>query len=160
MAVETPLDRIDRRILRVLQAEGRISNAALSQRVVLSESACLARIRRLERSGVIQGYHARLDPFSIDIGLVLLVEVVLEGRRRDERERFETAIRTLPEVVEASHVSGDTDYVLKVVVRTMAEWNGLKDTLASEFGLARITTHVVMGKPKVFEGYPVSEGQV
>jgi DNA-binding Lrp family transcriptional regulator len=158
MAAETSLDRIDRRILRTLQAEGRITNAALAQRVGLSESACLARVRRLERADVIQGYHARLDPFKVDIGLVLLVEVALEGRQRDERQRFERAIRDFPQIVEASHVSGDTDYVLKVVVRTMPEWNDLKDRLSGEVGLGRITTHVVMGKPKVFEGYPVADG--
>jgi DNA-binding Lrp family transcriptional regulator len=158
MTAESSLDRIDRRILRTLQAEGRITNAALAQRVGLSESACLARVRRLERADVIQGYHARLDPFKVDIGLVLLVEVALEGRQRDERQRFEMAIRDIPQIVEASHVSGDTDYVLKVVVRTMPEWNDLKDRLAGEVGLGRITTHVVMGKPKVFEGYPVADG--
>ena len=63
MTTDRTLDRIDRRILRALQAEGRLRNAALAQRVGLSESACLARVRNLEKAGVIQGYHARLDPF-------------------------------------------------------------------------------------------------
>ena len=157
MTAEPSLDRIDRRILQALQAEGRTTNAALAERVGLSESACLARVRRLERSGVIEGYHARLDPFRVDIGLVLLVEIALEGRHRDERSRFEAAIRDVPQIVEASHVSGDTDYILKVVVRAMPEWNALKDRLGNEVGLGRITTHVVMDKPKVFEGYPVGD---
>lgn len=157
MTDETMLDRIDRRILRALQAEGRLPNAALAQQVGLSESACLARVRKLERSGVIQGYHARLDPFRVEIGLVLLVEIALEGQHRDERSRFEAAIGDIPQIVEASHVSGDTDYVLKVAVRSMPEWNALKDRLAGEVGLGRITTHVVMSKPKIFTGYPVAE---
>ena len=157
MAGEASLDRIDRRILRVLQAEGRIPNAALAERVALSQSACLARVRRLEQAGVIQGYHARLDPFRIEVGLVLIVEVTLEGRHREERRRFEKTILEMPQIVEASHVSGDTDYVLKVVVAAMPEWNALKDRLADEFGVSRVTTHVIMDKPKIFEGYPIHD---
>ncbi len=107
---------------------------------------------------MIQGYHARLDPFKVDIGLVLLVEVTLEGRHGKERELFERAIRAIPEIIEASHVSGDTDYVLKLFVRAMPEWNALKEQLTREVGLSRVTTHVVMGKPKIFEGYPIAEG--
>lgn len=157
MTNNATLDRIDRRILRVLQAQGRVSNAALAVRIGLSESACLARVRRLERTGVIQGYHARLDPFRVEVGLVLLVEVSLGGRHREERQRFEQAIRNTPQIVEASHVSGDTDYVLKVVVRAMSEWSALKERLSQESGLSRITTHVVMDKPKVFQGYPIAD---
>ncbi|RYE64719.1 MAG: Lrp/AsnC family transcriptional regulator [Oxalobacteraceae bacterium] len=157
MSVEHSLDRIDRRILRVLQAEGRIPNASLAERVALSQSACLARVRRLEQTGVIQGYHARLDPFRIEVGLVLIVEVTLEGRHREERQRFEEAILGIPQIVEASHVSGDTDYVLKIVVGAMSEWNELKDRLTDEIGVSRVTTHVIMDKPKVFEGYPIRE---
>ena len=67
---EAALDRIDRKILRILQAEGRLTNQALAERVALSPSACLARIRHLERTGVIQGYHARIDPFALGVGLV------------------------------------------------------------------------------------------
>ncbi|RYE04492.1 MAG: Lrp/AsnC family transcriptional regulator [Sphingomonadales bacterium] len=157
MTTEPSLDRIDRKILRTLQAEGRIPNAALAERVALSQSACLARVRRLEQAGVIQGYHARLDPFRIEVGLVLIVEVKLEGRQRDERQRFEEAILAMPQVVEASHVSGDTDYVLKIVVGAMPEWNELKDRLTAEIGVSRITTHVIMDKPKIFEGYPIHD---
>src|SRR3546814_3294867 len=97
MKADYRLDRIDRRILEILQAEGRLTNQELSSRVALSPSACLARVRQLERIGVIQGYHARLDPFRLDIGLVLFVEVTLEGHRPDEQARFEAAIEALPD---------------------------------------------------------------
>jgi DNA-binding Lrp family transcriptional regulator len=157
MTTEVSLDRLDRKILRILQAEGRLSNAALAERVALSQSACLARVRRLEQAGVIQGYHARLDPLRIEVGLVLIVEVTLEGRRSEERRRFEETILAKPQVVEVSHVSGETDYVLKVVVGAMTEWNALKDRLTEETGVSRITTHVVIAKPKVFEGYPIHD---
>lgn len=159
MTAEYRLDRIDRRILEILQAEGRITNQALAERVALSPSACLARVRHLERIGVIQGYHARLDPFSLDIGLILLVEVTLDGHRQDERERFEAAIAKIPQVVEVSHVSGDIDYMLKIVAADMPEWTKLRDTLVGgDLGVGRITTHVLMRKPKVFVGYPITIG--
>lgn len=158
MAAEYQLDRIDRRILKVLQAEGRLTNQALAERVALSPSACLARVRHLERVGVIQGYHARLDPFRLDIGLVLHVEITLEGHRPDEQSRFEGAIEALPQVVEASHVSGDVDYLLKIAVRDMAEWTRLREQFTGgNLGVDRIVTHVLMRKPKVFVGYPIPE---
>ena len=129
---EAALDRIDRKILRILQAEGRLTNQALAERVALSPSACLARIRHLERTGVIQGYHARIDPFALGVGLVLYVEV--------------------------SDVSGDVDYILKIVVGNMAEWNRLREQLTGgDLGVERVTTHVLMRKPKMFVGYPVPD---
>src|SRR3546814_509339 len=142
MKADYRLDRIDRRILEILQAEGRLTNQELSSRVALSPSACLARVRQLERIGVIQGYHARLDPFRLDIGLVLFVEVTLEGHRPDEQARFEAAIEALPQVVEASHVSGDVDYLLKIVVANMMEWTRLREQfVGGDLGVDRITTH-------------------
>ena len=158
MSADDPFDRIDRRILRVLQAEGRLTNQALASRVGLSASACLARVRHLERTGVIAGYHARLDPFRLNVGLILFVEVTLEAHRLDDLARFESAIDALPQVVEASHVSGKIDYLLKVVVADMAEWTRLREQLTSEAaGAAHITTHVLMRKPKIFVGYPIPD---
>src|SRR3954467_3603518 len=115
MAAANELDRIDRRILAALQADGRLTNQALSEQVALSPSACLARVRRLEQANIIQGYHARIDPYALDIGLVLFAEVTLKGHGPEELALFEAAVRTLPQVVEASHVTGAYDYLLKVV---------------------------------------------
>ena len=158
MKADYQFDRIDRKILRILQAEGRLTNQALASRIGLSPSACLARVRHLERTGAIQGYHARLDPFRLGIGLVLFVEVTLEGLHPDEPARFEAAIEAFPQIVEASHVSGDVDYVLKVVVADMPEWTRLKEAfVAGNMGVRRITTHVLMSKPKIFVGYPVPD---
>ena len=158
MSADDAIDRIDRHILRILQAEGRVTNQALAPRVGLSPSACLARVRRLERIGVIQGYHARLDPFRLDIGLILFVEVTLAGHRRDEAARFEAGIAGFPQIVEASYVSGDFDYLLKVVVADMAEWARLREQLlGGDLGVDRVTTHALMHKPKIFVGYPVPD---
>jgi DNA-binding Lrp family transcriptional regulator len=157
MAAVPKLDRIDCRILAALQEDARLTNQALSERVALSPSACLARVRRLEREGVIQGYHARLDPFALDIGLVLYADITLAGHTPAELARFEAAIVDLPQVVEASHVTGAFDYILKVVVADMAEWTRIAEGLAgSDLGVDRINSYVVMRKPKFFVGYPVS----
>jgi Lrp/AsnC family transcriptional regulator, leucine-responsive regulatory protein len=156
MAEASKLDRIDRRILQALQADARLTNQALSERVALSPSACLARVRRLEKIGVIQGYHARLDPFQLEVGLVLFVEVTLKRHSAEDLSLFEEAINSLPQVVEASHVTGVYDYLLKVVVTDIAEWNRIGEELTgANVGVDRINTHVLMSKPKVFLGYPI-----
>ena len=156
MAAAPKLDRIDRRILAALQADARLTNQALSERVALSPSACLARVRRLERAGVIQGYHARVDPFTLDIGLVLYADITLHGHSPAELAAFEKAIAELPQVVEASHVTGSFDYILKVVVADMAEWTRIAEGLTgTDLGVDRINTHLIMRKPKFFTGYPV-----
>ena len=155
MAAAHELDRIDRRILAALQADGRLTNQALSEQVALSPSACLARVKRLEKAGVIQGYHARLDPFRL-AGVVLFAEVTLEGHGAQDLERFDQAIAALPQVVEASHVSGAYDYLLKVVVTDLQEWTAIAQQLTtSGVGAGRINTHVLLRKPKIFKGYPV-----
>lgn len=157
MAERPKLDRIDCRILAALQEDARLTNQALSEKAALSPSACLARVRRLEREGVIQGYHARLDPFALDIGLVLYADITLEGHSPAELARFEAAIAELPQVVEASHVTGSFDYILKVVVADMRQWTQIAEDLAgSDLGVDRINTHVIMRKPKFFVGYPVN----
>jgi DNA-binding Lrp family transcriptional regulator len=150
------LDRIDRRILVNLQAEGRLTNHELAKRVALSPSACLARVRRLEKAGVIEGYHARLDPFVLDIGLVLFAEVTLKAHGATDLARFEAGLARFEQIVEASHVSGAFDYLLKVVVADMTEWNAIaQDLTASDIGGERVNTHVLMDKPKKFIGFPV-----
>jgi DNA-binding Lrp family transcriptional regulator len=156
MSAAFPLDRIDRRILANLQAEGRLTNQALADRVALSPSACLARVKRLEAAGVIQGYHARLDPFAVEVGLVLFAEITLKGHSAEDLARFDSAIDAIPQVVESSHVSGAYDYLLKVVVADLPEWSGIGERLtAPDVGADRIVTHVLLHKPKIFVGYPV-----
>lgn len=158
MSAASSLDRIDRKILRQLQAEGRLTNQALSDRVALSPSACLARVKRLEEAGIIQGYHARLDPFSLEVGLVLFAEVTLKAHGTEDLARFDAAIEAIPQIVEASHVSGAYDYLLKVVVEDMGEWTRIGERLTgAQVGADRINTHVLMRKPKVFVGYPVED---
>ena len=156
MAARPSLDRIDRRILTELQADGRITNQALAARVALSPSACLSRVRRLERVGVIEGYGARLNPWSLENSLILFAQIWMKGHDPQELATFEAAIFEAPEIVEASQVSGAFDYLIKVVVPDMPAWNDLADGLiARDLGIDKIITHVLMKKPKRFTGYPV-----
>lgn len=131
------LDAIDRRILAILQENGRLSNQEIAERVSLSPSPCLRRIRRLEESGVIRGYVALLDPQKIGLGLLAFVNVRLEKRgpaapARDgaggragatHAELFRAAVQAWPEVVACHAMTGDMDYLLRVQVEDIAHFS-------------------------------------
>ena len=155
MNAASVLDRLDRKILKALQADGRLTNQALSDAVALSPSACLARVRRLERDGFIQGYHARLDPLRLNVGLIIFAEVVLKSHGADDHSTFVELVTHVPQIVEASHVSGPYDYLLKVVAESIDDWTLITDRLTGEGGAERVTTLVLLNKPKIFVGYPV-----
>lgn len=119
------LDRLDRRILEVLQQEGRIAYVDLAERIGLSTSPCLERVRRLERDGFITGYHARIDPHRVGADLLIYVEISLNYAAPNTFEQFRDAMRDLPEVQECHLVSGDFDYLLKLRVADMAAYREL-----------------------------------
>ena len=156
MAAFPTLDRIDRRILAALQADGRLTNQALAEQVALSPSACLVRVRRLEKAGIIEGYGARLNPWALDIGVILYAEVWLEGQNPARLARFEAALADIPEIVEATYVSGPYEYLIKAVAPDMAAWTALSEGLMDgDLGVEKVVTHVLMKKPKRFTGYPI-----
>ena len=109
-------DAFDYRILDTLQREGRIANVALAERIGLSPSPCLRRVRRLEAEGIIAGYGARLDRRKVGLGLTAFVSVALGIHSDETRQTFEDAIRDRPEVVACYVVTGDADFLLEVVV--------------------------------------------
>lgn len=109
------LDAIDRRILALLQRDGRISNADLSAKVNLSASACHRRVRRLEDDGFIRDYVALLDRRKVGRPTMVFVEITLSGQADEVLEAFERAVRTIPDVLECHLMSGAADYLLKVV---------------------------------------------
>ncbi|WP_374532267.1 Lrp/AsnC family transcriptional regulator [Phenylobacterium sp.] len=151
------LDRIDLKILAALQADGRITNQALADQVALSPSACLSRVRRLEREGFIQGYHARLDIERIRPTLTIYGEVTLKSHRPAELLAFEAALAAIPEVVEAAQVSGPFDYLIKAVCPDVRAWGELADRLLQEdLGVDKIASHILMKDAKPFRGAPVS----
>jgi Lrp/AsnC family transcriptional regulator, leucine-responsive regulatory protein len=120
------LDRYDRRILEVLQDEGRISNQELADRIGLSPSPCLRRVRALEEAGIIAGYRALLDAQSLGFNLVALISISMDRHTPERFARFDAAIAAIPEVLECLLITGrDADYQLKVVVRDMDAYQDL-----------------------------------
>lgn len=135
------LDAADLRILRALQTEGRISNADLAERVGLSPSPCLRRVRLLEEAGIIKQYVALLDPAQIGLPVTAFVRVRLE--RQDDRQlaRFEEAVRELPEVMECYLMTGESDYQLRILVESLAHFEDfLRLRLTTIPGISAVTS--------------------
>lgn len=109
------LDDIDRRILAELQRDGRLSNVELAARVGLSASPCLARVRRLEREGILKGYVALVSPEALGLAITVFIQVALERQSERTLEIFETRVRAFPEVMECYLMTGDSDYLLRLV---------------------------------------------
>jgi Lrp/AsnC family transcriptional regulator, leucine-responsive regulatory protein len=120
-----PLDRVDRRLLEVLQREGRLSNVALAERVHLSPSPCLRRMKALEEGGVIEGYRAVLDREAVGLGLTVFVEVKVEGHSEAVASAVQEAVTAMPEVVSCHIVSGAADFLLEVVVPDLRAYERL-----------------------------------
>ena len=139
------MDRTDRAIIDQLQADGRLTNAELAERVRLSPSACLRRVRALEASGVIAGYHAVVEPGAVSRGFQVLVYTTLLLRNRETIAAFEEAVVALDEVVECHRMFGDPDYVIRVAVADVEAYERfLIDTFADLPGVARMTSQFAM----------------
>lgn len=119
------LDRYDRVILQSLQREGRMTNSELASRASLSESACLRRVRALEASGLIEGYAAVLNEQKAGLGVNVFVSITLERQERADLAAFEQAVRRVPEVMECYLMSGEYDYLLRVVLADTADFERL-----------------------------------
>ncbi len=143
------LDAADRRILRALQTDGRLSNKELAARAHLSESACLARTRRLFERGIIRAIRAHIAPEAVGQGTVVLVGVVLDRSTRESFAAFETAVRALAPVLECHLVAGDVDYFLKVRVRDIEGYNRLHaEKLIALPGVRQVRTFFVLDEIK------------
>jgi Lrp/AsnC family leucine-responsive transcriptional regulator len=124
------LDAYDRRILNALQRDGRLTNVQLADEIGLSASPCLRRVRQLEEAGVIRGYQAALDAEALGLGLTVFIGVKVDRHHEDEAQRFHQAVSTLPEVISAYLVSGESDFLLHVVVPDLRAYDQfLTDTL-------------------------------
>lgn len=120
------IDRYDRQILQVLQEDGRISNQDLADRIGLSPSPCLRRVRTLEESGLIRGYRALLDAKKLGLSLMALIHISMDRHTPDRFENFEKEVSALPQIVECLLITGqDADYQLKAVVRDMDAYQEL-----------------------------------
>jgi Lrp/AsnC family transcriptional regulator of ectoine degradation len=140
----TRLDGVDLKILTTLQAEGRITKAALAEAVNLSPTPCWERLKRLEKAGLIVGYRAEIDLDKLGRPATILVEVILKQHRYEDFQRFEIAIQEVAEVVECYATGGGIDYLLKVVAPSIDAYQRLIDRLLlAEIGIDRYFTYIV-----------------
>jgi len=143
------IDRIDERILRELATSGRMPNTELADRVGLSPSACLRRVQELERSGVIRGYRAVIDPRSVGRAFVAYVAVGLSDHSKKSQSAFERAVARSPEVCECHNITGVVEYLLRVEVSDLEAYKVFHtDVLGMLPQVNAITTYVVMDSPK------------
>lgn len=135
----TPVDAIDRNILRLLRVNARMSNAQIATEVGLSPSACLRRIRLLEEAGIIRGYTALVETGAADQGIAVLINITLERQTADYLNRFEASVRRHPEIRECYLMTGGSDYFLRVEVENAGEFERIhKEVLSSLPGISRI----------------------
>ena len=143
------LDEGDRRILRILQQDGRITNQELAARCAMSPSACLERMRRLRERGYVRGYAALLDADKLGQGFLVFVEVMLERTTGDVFRKFSECVADRPEILECHMVAGGFDYLLKLRTRDMAEYRRfLVEVLAELPGVRETRTYTVMEEVK------------
>jgi Lrp/AsnC family leucine-responsive transcriptional regulator len=145
----TEIDRIDRKILKLLQSDGRIATVDLAEKVGLSPTSTSERMKRLQREGFIAGFGARLDPHRIGLELLVFVEVSLDKTTPDVFEKFAAAVRRAPEVLECHMVAGGFDYLVKTRVADMAAYRRfLGETLLALPGVKETRTYAVMEEVK------------
>lgn len=152
------LDRIDRKILRILQEDGRISFTELGERVGLSTTPCTERVRRLEREGIILGYQARLNPKHLQASLLVFVEISLDRTSDNIFENFREAALELPHVLECHLVSGGFDYLIKARISEMTSYRKLLGDILLKLPHVRESrSYIVMEEVKETQSLPIPD---
>ncbi|CAG67091.1 Lrp/AsnC ligand binding domain-containing protein [Acinetobacter baylyi] len=143
------LDRIDRQILDILQKEGRIAISELASRVNLSTTPCSERVKRLERDGIITGYHARLNPIYVDRNLLVFLEIKLSAKSGDVFDQVARDLVEIPEVLECHLISGEFDYLVKARLKEMSAYRRLLGDLLKKLpSSASSHSYIVMEEIK------------
>ena len=133
------LDRIDRKILHDLQESGRMTNVELAERAGISAPPCLRRVRALEEAGVIKGYHADIDPQTLGFGITVFAQVGLDNQAENDLQKFEELVKQWPLVRECYLVSGEADYILKIVAE---DWDSYQKFLTTHLTTAPNVSHI------------------
>ena len=155
------IDSFDRAILQRLQQEGRISNQDLAAAVNLSPSPCLRRVRRLEEEGVIEGYAAVISQAAVGRPTNIFAEITLSSLGEDNMNAFEAAVQTIPEIVECYTVSGDRDFLLRVVVEDVTAYERLlKSTLVHLPDVANMSSTFALRQVKYTTELPLGSSQI
>jgi Lrp/AsnC family leucine-responsive transcriptional regulator len=143
------LDKLDRKILKVLQEDGRIAMKDLAERVGLTVTPCIERVKRMERDRVITGYYARVDPAQLGAALLVFVEITLGNKSGNMFDQFRREVNKIPEVLECHLVSGEFDYLIKARIGEMADYRKLLgDILLQLPGAVQSKSYVVMEEIK------------
>ena len=152
------LDRINRRILRDLQDNGRITNVDLADRVGISAPPCLRRVRALEQSGYIRGYHADISPEALGVSVIIFAFVGLSSQSEDDLIAFEELVSNWEEVRECHMLSGETDFLLKIVAR---DWDSFQRFLTTRLtpapNVSNVKTALAFRTKKQLPGVPIEE---
>lgn len=152
----TTIDELDRSILAILQEEGRVTNVELASRVGLTAPPCLRRMRALEESGVIKGYHAELDPGALGYGIMVFALVSLRSQAEDDLRAFEAHVAELPEIRECHMLNGEIDFILKIVAHDLQSFqNFLTSKLTPAPNVASVKTSLTIRTSKTSCGIPV-----
>ncbi|MFE0173640.1 Lrp/AsnC family transcriptional regulator [Streptomyces sp. NPDC059002] len=151
------MDDIDRSILRELQNDGRLTNQELAQRVGLSASPCMRRVRQLEQDGVIQGYRAVVDPEAVGRGFEVLVSIEVR-RDRETVEAFEAALQDVPDVIEAYRLFGSPGCLIRIAVADLSAYERLWiERLTTLAGVTEVNSQIIMKRIKESRGLPVDD---
>lgn len=160
MTLQFAIDEIDRKIIAALQINGRMTTIELAEKVGLSASPCARRVRILEDAGVIKGYVAVVDQNKVGLPMSVFVSVKLERQREHELDAFSTAIKRWPEVVDCYLMTGQRDYLMRVVVHDLAAYERfLKEKLTRLEGVASIESSFALGLVKRSDFLPVVSNQ-
>ena len=152
------LDRYDRKILALLQDDARLTNNDLSEAVHLSPSQCSRRRGRLEREGYVRGYHAHLDGEKVGFGVVNMISVTIATHNRNNARRFADLVRRLPEVQDAFSLTGEMDYLIKVVTPDLKSLSDfVNDVLLRDESVQHVKTSIVLEKLKETTALPIND---
>lgn len=147
--MKTHLDEVDVQLLALLQQDGRITNADLAKKVGLSPPSVLQRVRVLEKAGLIKGYFGLLDPEKLGLRITALAMISLSLHQEQPIERFRRSVNEIPEILECYHVSGEFDFLLKIVVKDIRSYEQLiREKLSKIKGIGQIKTSFVLATTK------------
>lgn len=157
MTRKLDIDKIDIKILETLQKDGRITNQKLAERIALSPSACLERVRRLEKNGAIQEYQGVLDLTRICQDLMVYAEIKLVNHRANDFEIFESGIQDIDEIVECYAVGGGLDYIARFHVKNIEHYQKVIDMMLDrKLGIDQYFSYIITKPVKRFSGFPLS----
>lgn len=152
------INKIDLKILSILQTNARITNQQLAEKVHLSASACLSRVKRLEADGVLKRYVTELDLEKLAPHVEAFAEVTLENHSPDDFKKFEAAVNSVAEITDCYKISGAYDYLLKFVCTDVKSYNTVSELLITHgVGIAKMNTLIILERTKDFSGFPLEQ---